>query len=146
MKTNKTYTPKSTPKDDRKWFLVDAKDKVLGRIATEIAVILRGKNKTAFAPHVDIGENVIIINAEKVLLTGNKESQKEYITHSGYLGHLKRKPISTVREHDPTRILEEAIAGMIPRNKLKKFILEKLYVYAGENHPHGGQNPTIINL
>lgn len=146
MKTNKTHTPKSLLKSDRKWYLVDATDKVLGRIATEIAVILRGKNKTDFSPHVDIGENVIIINADKVRLTGRKEEQKEYIHHTGYLGHLRRKPIAAVRKNDPTRILEEAIAGMIPRNKLKKFILEKLYVYAGENHPHGGQNPTIINF
>jgi len=113
MKTNKTHTPKSLPKSDRKWYLVDATDKVLGRIATEIAVILRGKNKTDFAPHVDIGDNVIIINADKIRLTGNKEEQKEYIHHTGYLGHLRRKSIAYVRKHDPTRIVEEAVAGMI---------------------------------
>ncbi len=142
----KTFTPKSPAKDDRKWYLVDATDKVLGRLATEIAVILRGKNKPTFAPHVDMGDYVVVINAEKIRLTGKKEEQKEYIHHTGYLGHLRRKPFKTVQEINPKRILDEAVSGMIPKNRLKKFILAKLNIYAGSEHPHSGQNPITLNI
>lgn len=138
----KTFTPKAQTKDEKKWFLVDADGQILGRLATQIAVVLRGKNKPTFAPHLDMGDYVVVINADKVRLTGRKEEQKEYIHHTGYLGHLRRKPIKTVREKNPTRILEEAVAGMIPRNRLKKFILDKFKVYAGSEHPHGGQKLT----
>lgn len=141
---SKTYTPKMETKADKKWYLVDAEGKTLGRLATKIAVILRGKNKTTFAPHVDMGDYVVVINADKIKLTGNKESQKEYIHHTGYLGHIRRKPIATVREKNPTRILKEAVAGMIPRNRLKKLVLGKLKIYAGGEHPHAGQNLEII--
>jgi len=144
--TQKTFTPKAPDKADRTWYLIDATDKVVGRIATEIAVILRGKNKATFTPHLDMGDYVIVINADKVKLTGKKESQKEYITHSCYIGHLKRVPYAKVMTENPTRIIKEAIAGMIPRNKLKKFIMAKLYVYAGDQHPHGGQNPVTLNV
>lgn len=142
----KTFTPKTPTKADKKWFIVDATDKVVGRLATEIAVALRGKNKPSFTPHLDMGDYVVVINAEKVRLTGNKESQKEYIHHTGYLGHLRRKPYQRVKAESPKRILTEAVAGMIPRNKLKKFILAKLHVYAGEDHPHAGQNPIPLNV
>ncbi|MBU0727385.1 50S ribosomal protein L13 [Patescibacteria group bacterium] len=142
----KTFTPKSPAKSERKWYLVDATDKVVGRLATEVANILRGKNKPSFTPHLDMGDYVIIINAEKVKLSGNKEDQKEFIHHTGYLGHLRRKSYASVKEKNPTRILQEAITGMIPNNRLKKFILEKLSVYAGTEHPHGGQNPITIKL
>lgn len=142
----KTFTPKAPAKDERKWFVVDATDKVVGRLATEIAVILRGKNKSTFTPHLDMGDYVVIINAEKIRLTGNKEAQKEYIHHTGYLGHLRRKSFARIQKENPARILKEAIAGMIPRNKLKKFILAKLYIYAGSEHPHGGQNPIALEL
>ncbi len=146
MKVQKTTTPQAPKREERKWYVVDAEDKVLGRLATEIAVVLRGKNKPTFTPHLDMGDYVVVINADKVKLTGLKEEQKEYIHHTGYIGHLRRKPIATVREKNPTRILEEAVAGMIPRNRLKKFVLEKLKVYAGTEHPHGGQNPTPLNI
>lgn len=144
--TFKTYTPKAPTKSEKKWYLVDADGKTLGRLATEIAVILRGKNKPTFTPHLDMGDYVVVINAEKIKLTGNKESQKEYIHHTGYLGHLRRNPIKRVRATNPTRIIREAVEGMIPRNRLKKFVVEKLKVYAGTDHPHGGQNPEVINL
>ena len=142
----KTFTPKAQSKDDKKWYLIDADNKVLGHLATEIAVMLRGKNKSTFTPHMDMGDYVVVINADKILLTGRKEEQKEYIHHTGYLGHLRRKPIKTIRIKNPTRIINEAVAGMIPRNKLKKFILEKLKVYAGAEHPHGGQKLVTINI
>ena len=142
----KTTTPKSPAKDDRKWFLVDAKDKVVGRLATEIANILRGKNKATFTPHLDMGDYVVVINADQVKLTGQKEDQKEYITHSGYLGHIKKTPYKRVRTESPKRILEEAVSGMLPKNRLKKFFLDKLKIYAGEQHPHSGQNPTPLNI
>ena len=142
----KTFTPTSPAKDQRKWYLVDATDKVVGRIATEIANILRGKNKASFTPHLDMGDYVVIINAEKVRLSGNKEGQKEFIHHTGYVGHLRREPFKKVQEKNPKRILEEAISGMLPKNRLKKHILAKLNIYAGSDHPHSGQNPITINL
>ena len=142
----KTHTPKVESKDTRKWYLVDADGKTLGRLATEIAVRLRGKNKPTFVPHIDMGDYVVVINAEKVRLTGNKEDQKEYIHHTGYLGHLRRKPIATVRKNNPTRILEEAVAGMVPRNRLKAHILSKLKGYAGSEQPHGGQKLEPLSI
>lgn len=144
--TQKTYTPKPQAKSDKKWFIVDASDKVLGRLATEIAVVLRGKNKASFTPHMDMGDYVVVINADKVRLTGNKTTQKEYIHHTGYLGHLKRKPFGKVMEKQPKRVLTEAVDGMIPHNRLKKHVMAKLHVYAGEEHPHGGQNPVPLNV
>ncbi len=142
----KTFSPKALKQADRKWYVVDADDKILGRLATEIAVILRGKNKPSFAPHVDMGDYVIVINADKVKLTGLKEQQKEYIHHTGYIGHLKRRPLSRVRAENPTRILQEAVAGMIPRNRLKRGILAKLNIYAGAEHPHSGQKPEVLTI
>ena len=142
----KTFVPKAPAKSERKWYIVDASDKVLGRLATEVAVILRGKNKPSFSPHLDTGDYVVIINADKIKLTGNKEAQKEYIHHTGYLGHIKRKTLTHVRENNPTRILKEAVSGMMPKNRLRRFILDKLYVYAGSEHPHSGQNPIPYNL
>lgn len=144
--TQKTFTPKIQQRSDKKWFIVDATDKIVGRLATEIAVHLRGKNKPTFTPHLDMGDYVVVINAEKIRLTGNKEQQKEYIHHTGYLGHLRRKPFEVVKATNPRRILQEAIAGMVPRNKLKKFIMAKLYLYAGTEHPHAAQNPIALNL
>lgn len=144
--TQKTFTPKKQTKADKKWYVVDATDKVLGRLATEIAVLLRGKNKPSFTPHLDMGDYVIVLNADKIRLTGNKEAQKEYIHHTGYLGHLRRKPFKTVKEKNPKRIITEAVAGMIPRNRLKKFVIAKLHVYVGSEHPHGGQNPIELKF
>jgi large subunit ribosomal protein L13 len=142
----KTFTPKSPAKADRKWYLIDADGKILGHLATEIAVLLRGKSKPNFTPHLDMGDYVVVINAEKVKLTGSKTEQKEYIHHSGYLGHIKTESFERVMGKNPKRILEEAVAGMIPRNRLKKFILAKLNIYAGPDHPHAGQNPVPYSL
>ncbi len=142
----KTHTPKMQTKADKKWYLIDADGKTLGRLATKIAVLLRGKNKPSFTPHLDMGDYVVVINADKVRLTGQKEEQKEYIHHTGYLGHLRRKPIKRVREINPTHILNNAVAGMIPRNRLKKVIFDKLKVYAGEEHPHGGQKLEPLSI
>lgn len=144
--TFKTFTPKAETKSTKKWYLVDAENKTLGHLAAKIAVILRGKNKTTFTPHLDMGDYVVVINADKIKLTGRKEDQKEYIHHTGYLGHLRRTPISVVRKDNPTHILYTAIAGMIPRNRLKKFVLEKLKVYAGSDHPHAGQKLEILSI
>lgn len=144
--TFKTHTPKALPKDERRWYLVDADGKTCGRLATEIAVLLRGKNKPTFAPHMDMGDYVVVVNAEKIRLTGAKDEQKEYIHHTGYLGHLRRRPVARVRKENPTRILTEAVAGMIPRNRLKKHVLKKLKVYAGTEHPHGGQKLETLSI
>lgn len=144
--TQKTFVPKAPVKADRKWYLVDANDKIVGRIATEIAVVLRGKNKPNFTPHLDMGDYVVVINADKVRLTGSKEDQKEYIHHTGTLGHIRRESYEKVMKKSPKRILTEAVAGMLPHNRLKKFVMAKLHVYAGDKHPHAGQNPITLNI
>jgi len=143
---SKTYTPKAETKSEKKWYLIDAEGKTLGHLSSKIAVILRGKNKRTFVPHLDMGDYVVVVNAEKVKLTGKKEEQKEYIHHTGYLGHIRRKPISVVRTTNPTHILYTAVAGMIPRNRLKKLILEKLKIYAGSEHPHAGQKLEKVSI
>ncbi len=143
----KTHHPKlEDVRKDRAWHIIDAKGLILGKLATEVAVILRGKNKPNWHPSVDCGDNVIVVNAEKVVLTGQKESQKMYYTHSGYPGALKEKPLSKMRAEHPERIVEKAVAGMISRNRLKKIILGKLHVYAGPEHPHASQNPKPLTL
>ncbi len=130
----------------RNWYLLDAKDKTLGRIATIIADKLRGKDKPYFSPHMDYGDFVIVINADKVKLTGNKETQKKYYSHSGYPGALKEKSVQNLREKNPTAILEYAVDGMLPKNKLRKGFMQKLKLYAGEEHPHSAQNPKILEI
>ncbi|QQR83359.1 50S ribosomal protein L13 [Candidatus Peregrinibacteria bacterium] len=142
----KTFTPKIQAKDDKKWFLIDAEGKVLGRLATEIANILRGKNKPSFTPHLDMGDYVVVINADKVVLTGKKEDQKEYIHHTGYLGHLRRRTASTIRERNPIRLITEAVSGMLPKNRLRPIYMKKFKAYAGSEHPHAGQALQTISL
>lgn len=145
MKTSqKTFIPNVQSKGDKKWYVIDAADQVVGRLATQIADILRGKNKATFTPHMDMGDYVVVINAEKVKLTGSKEQQKEHIHHTGYLGHLRRTPIARVREKHPTRILEIAVNGMLPKNRLRSVFMDKLFIYAGSEHPHAGQNPISL--
>ena len=139
----KTYSPKKGD-IDRKWYIVDAKDQTLGRLATKIAVKLRGKDKPEFAPHVDCGDFVIVINADKFAVTGDKMNQKMYYSHSGYPGALKEKPLKKLMEEKPTEAFTRAVKGMIPRNKLRKPIMEKLKVYAGEDHPHEAQKPENL--
>jgi large subunit ribosomal protein L13 len=139
----KTYSPKKQD-NKRKWYLVHAKDKTLGRLATKIAVKLRGKDKPCFAPHIDCGDFVIVINADKIHVTGDKMESKYYYRHSGYPGALKKTPLKDLMKKKPTEALKKAISGMIPRNKLKKQIMSKLKIYAGEEHPHEAQKPEIL--
>ena len=129
----------------RKWFVVDATDIVLGRLSTEIATILRGKHKPTFTPHVDCGDYVIIVNAEKVALTGNKLEDKIYYRHSGYLGGLKQRNAKTLLEKQPHQLLEKSIRGMLPKNKLGEAMYRKLFVYAGPEHPHQAQKRKVCD-
>ena len=140
----KTYSLKNT-EVDRDWVIFDASDKVLGRFATKIADKLRGKDKPTFTPHVDGGDFVVVINAEKVKVTGNKAEQKKYYKHSLYPGGLKVKSYKDVLEKNPERIIENAVKGMLPKNKLGKSIIKKLKVYSGSEHPHESQNPIEWN-
>lgn len=133
-------------KDDaeRKWVLIDAKDKVVGRLAAEIASILRGKNKPQYTPHADVGDFVVVINADKVRLTGKKWEKKRYYRHSGYMGGLKVTVAKDMADKKPEEILKHAVKGMLPKNSLGKAMFKKLKVYAGDNHPHDAQKPTKI--
>jgi len=131
---------------ERKWFVVDAKDLVLGRLSTEVATLLRGKHKPIFTPHVDCGDYVIIVNAEKVALTGNKLADKMYYRHSGYPGGLKSRSAERMLELQPQKVLEESIRGMLPKTKLGDDMYRKLYVYVGPEHPHQAQKPEVYNL
>jgi len=130
----------------RKWFVVDASGVVLGRMASKIASILRGKNKVEYTPHVDTGDFVIVINAEKVKLTGNKEEDKIYYRHTGWQGHLKEAPASRMRERHPEQIVELAVKGMLPRGNLGRAMLKKLKVYRAAEHPHSAQKPEALSL
>jgi large subunit ribosomal protein L13 len=144
-KLQKTFTP--TPADiKREWFVVDATDQTLGRLASDVAVILRGKHKPTYAPHVDGGDFVVIINAEKVAVTGNKAEQKVYHRHSGYPGGLRELSFAQMQERYPERIIENAVRGMIPKNRLGRQVLTKLKVYAGSEHPHGAQKPQPLEI
>lgn len=131
---------------NRKWYVIDADGKKLGRLASEIASLLRGKHKPEFTPHLDIGDYVIVINAEKIVLTGNKESQKLYRRHTGYVGNLKTISYKDMLKKHPERIVEIAIKGMIAHNKLSKQILSKLHVYSGSEHPHQAQKPEVLEI
>ena len=130
---------------DKGWLLVDASDKTLGRLSTNIAKILMGKNKPEYTPHNDVGDYVVVINADKVKVTGNKAEQKKYYKHSLYPGGLKEKSYKEVLESTPERIIENAVKGMLPKNKLGKSIIKKLKVYSGSEHPHESQNPSVWN-
>jgi len=131
---------------ERKWFVVDAKDLVLGRLSTEVATLLRGKHKPIFTPHVDCGDYVIIVNAEKVALTGNKLADKMYYRHSGYPGGLKSRNAERMLELQPQKVLEASIRGMLPKTRLGDDMYRKLYVYVGPEHPHQAQKPEVYNL
>ncbi len=141
----RTFTPK--PGDiDRRWHVIDASDVVLGRLASQAAVLLRGKHKPTFAPHVDTGDFVIIINADKVALTGNKAAQKKAYRHSGYPGGLRSVTYTELLEKNPQRAVEKAIRGMLPKNSLGREVLGKLKVYAGPEHPHAAQQPVPFEI
>ncbi|MGI6712074.1 MAG: 50S ribosomal protein L13 [Bacillota bacterium] len=137
----------ATPKDiEKKWYILDAANKPLGRLATEAARLLRGKHKPIFTPHIDTGDHVIIINAEKVLLTGNKLSKKKYYKHSRYPGGLKSMDYQTLLATKPERAIQKAVKGMIPHNRLGRKILTKMRVYRGSEHPHAAQKPEVWNM
>ena len=140
----KTFSLKNS-EVSRDWVVFDASGKILGRFATKIADKLRGKDKPTFTPHVDGGDFVIVINADKVKVTGNKAEQKKYYKHSLYPGGLKEKSYKEVLESTPERIIENAVKGMLPKNKLGKSIIKKLKVYSGSEHPHESQNPSVWN-
>ena len=140
----KTFSLKNT-EVTRDWVVFDASDRVLGRFATKIADKLRGKDKPTFTPHVDGGDFVVVINAEKVKVTGKKSDQKKYYKHSLYPGGLKDKSYQEVLNNNPERIIENAVRGMLPKNKLGKSMFKKLKVYRGSEHPHESQNPTVWN-
>lgn len=141
----KTYTP--TESDiQRRWWVVDADGKVLGRLASEVAGILRGKHKPIFTPHLDTGDYVVVINAEKVRLTGDKANQKTYFRHSGYMGGERFIPFRRMLEKHPERVIELAVKGMLPKNHLGREMRKKLRVYAGPEHPHAGQQPQPLEI
>jgi large subunit ribosomal protein L13 len=131
---------------EESWHLVNAEDKVLGRLAVVIAKILAGKNKAKYSPNADLGDFVIVVNAEKVKVTGNKFSQKNYYHHTGYPGGLKTKSFGKMVEDSPEKIIEKAVKGMLPKNKLSNQIIRKLKVYSGTEHPHSGQKPKELKI
>jgi len=131
---------------EKKWNVIDADGMVVGRLATRVASILRGKNKPIFTPHADTGDYVIIVNAEKIRFTGNKLEKKIYYRHSGYPGGIKQKTARNIMNDSPEKIIMTAVSGMLPKNKLGRQQLKKLKVYRGSDHPHKAQNPEILNL
>lgn len=141
----KTFIPK-TSELSRKWYIVDAKGKTLGRIATEIADILRGKGKPTFTPHMDTGDGVVVINSAKINLTGGKWAQKKYYSHSGYLGGLKEISAEKLLAKKPNELIKKAVAGMIPKNKLKKDILARLRIFSGAEHNLEAQKPESVSF
>ena len=142
----KTFS--ATPSDiEQEWFIVDADGMVLGRLATEVARVIRGKHKPIFTPHMDTGDNVIVINASKVKITGRKAEQKKYFTHTGYMGHERFTPYATVFAKHPERVIEKAVYGMLPKTALGRQVLRrKLRVYANAEHPHVAQQPKPLTF
>jgi len=142
----RTYT--ATPKDiDQRWYLVDAEGMVLGRLAAQIAKIIRGKHKPMFTPHMDTGDNVVVINASKVVVTGRKAEQKTYFSHTGYMGHERHTPYAEMLKKHPERVIEKAVFGMLPKTTLARTTLRrKLRVYAGAEHPHVAQQPQVLTF
>ena len=141
----KTYV--ATPADrERNWVLVDAAGQTLGRLATQLADILRGKRKPHYTPHVDVGDFVVVINAEKIAVTGNKRADKRYYRHSGYPGGLKSRTLGDMLERRPEEVIRKAVRGMLPRNRLARRQLTKLKIYAGPEHPHAAQKPEPLEI
>src|SRR5438105_12578616 len=141
----KTYSAKPG-EISREWYLVDAEGQTLGRLATQIATVLRGKNKPQYTAHVDTGDFVVVVNAEKIAVTGNKLDQKMYYKHSGYPGGLRSRPLREQLRRQPTEVLRKAVKGMLPRNRLGRAQLGKLKIYAGPEHPHDAQTPKPLPL
>lgn len=141
----KTYTPKA-PEIERRWWIVDAEGEVLGRLASRIAQVLRGKHKPMFTPHLDTGDFVVVVNADKVRLTGKKAEKKTYFRHTGYIGGEKHIPVATMLEKHPERVVELAVKGMLPKNNLGRLMRRKLKVYASAEHPHVAQQPQPLEI
>jgi large subunit ribosomal protein L13 len=141
----KTYTPK-LEEIQREWFVVDAKDQTLGRLASQIAHLLRGKHKPMFSPHMDVGDYVIVINCDKVRVTGRKLDQKRYYWHSGYPGGIKSRTLREQMDRYPERVIEAAVRGMLPKNSLGRKMIKKLKIYQGDSHPHEAQKPKVFEL
>jgi large subunit ribosomal protein L13 len=141
----KTYTPRKES-IQRRWFVVDADGQILGRLASKVATILRGKHKPQFAPHMDVGDHVIVVNAAKVRVTGKKSEQKLYYRHSGFPGGLRQEPLALLLQRKPERVIELAVRGMLPKNRLGRAMAKKLHVYAGPDHPHQAQKPEVLQI
>ncbi len=141
----KTYTPKEN-EIERVWWIVDAEGHRLGRLATRLAHVLRGKHKPSFTPHLDVGDHIVVINAEKIVLSGKKADQKTYFRHSGYMGGEQHIPFKRMLERHPERVIELAVKGMLPKNTLGRHMRRKLKVYAGSEHPHQGQKPEPLKI
>jgi len=136
----KTYLPKLNL-DERKWHVIDAKGAILGRLAVQVADILRGKNKPIYTPHLDAGDFVVVINAEKVVLTGKKENEKQFMSYSGWKGGEKFRTVAQIRAKTPEKLITHAVRGMVPKNRLGRVLMTKLKVYKGDQHPHSAQQP-----
>lgn len=141
----KTYTPKM-PEIQRRWLIVDAEGQVLGRLASKVAQLLRGKHKPMYTPHLDVGDFVVVINADKIRVTGNKAENKAYFRHSGYMGGERFIPFRTMIEQHPDRVIDLGVKGMLPKNNLGRLMRRKLKVYAGPEHPHVAQQPQPIEI
>lgn len=147
MKTFTASTPSTRPQDvQHDWYVIDAENKTLGRLATEVARRLRGKHKPEYTPHVDTGDYIVIVNAEKVAVTGNKLADKMYHRHTGYIGNLKSTNLADLLARHPERVIEIAVKGMLPKNPLGRAMYRKLKVYAGAEHPHTAQQPVALEL
>jgi large subunit ribosomal protein L13 len=143
----KKYTYSAKRSDNKEnWYVIDAKDKILGRLASRVAYRIRGKNNPLFSPHVDTGDWVIIINAEKIRMTGNKLDQKKYYRHSGYIGGLTTETAKELLIKKPEEVIKKAVRGMLPKNRLGRKLGKKLFVYAGDQHPHAAQKPDAVEI
>ena len=143
--TNRTFTPRKAD-IERRWFIVDAAGQTLGRLATQIASVLRGKHKPTYSPHMDMGDHIIVINADKIHVSGRKAEQKVYYRHTGYPGGIRATPYARMLERHPERILKKAIWGMLPHNVLGRRVFKKLRVYKGPEHRHAAQKPQVLDL
>ena len=143
----KKYTYSARREDNKEnWCVIDAKDKVLGRLASQVAYRIRGKHNPLFTPHVDMGDWIVIINADKIQLTGNKLDQKKYYRHSGYIGSIKETTAKELLEKKPEEVIKKAVRGMLPKNRLGRKLCKKLFVYSGDQHPHAAQKPEVIEI
>jgi len=144
-KRMKTYSIKAD-EINKDWFLADAENKALGRLASKVAQILKGKHKPTYTPHMDMGDFVVVVNAEKIRVSGNKEMQKTYFSHSGYPGGAKKVDLYTMRSRHPERVIQNAVKGMLPHNRLGRQMMRNLKIYSGPDHPHSSQQPKVMEF